>query len=254
MIRIKSVHKIVALLLSVLTALALFVCLREKSVVTNTTVGKRELPIYSVDTGEKQIAITFDAAWGNDDTRKLLDILAAEDVKATFFVTGSWVENYPDDLKAIAQAGHEVGNHSANHKYMSKLSRDEIEAELSTVKEKADAITGQSMCLFRPPYGDYNNELINEATREGYYVIQWSVDSLDWKDYGARSIIDTVCNSKSLEPGAIILCHNGAKYTAEALPEIIHNLKDKGYTFVTVKELIYKEAFHMDATGKQHKD
>lgn len=251
MIMITLRHKIMALLLIFLLAMALFVRKKEECVQTSTNISKRELPIYCVDTKEKKIAITFDAAWGNEDTGKILEILENEGVKATFFVTGTWATKYKDDLKAIADAGHDIGNHSANHKYMSKLSNDEINVELSTVKEEVLDVTGGEMCLFRPPYGDYNDNLIREAQKEGYYAIQWSVDSLDWKDYGVKSIIETVCNNRNLEPGAIILCHNGAKYTAEALPELIRRLKDMGYEFVTVSDLIYKDNYYIDVTGKQ---
>lgn len=150
----------------------------DKNTSGNTTVGSRELPIYCVNTEEKKIALTFDAAWGNEDTGTILDILAKHEIKATFFVTGGWVDKYPEDLKKIADAGHIIGNHSQNHKYMSKLSTEGIKDELKQVKDKADAITGQSMNLFRPPYGDYNNALITTAKEEGYYTIQWDVDTL----------------------------------------------------------------------------
>lgn len=224
------------------------------AVTVNTTVGKRELPIYCVDTKEKKIAITFDAAWGNEDTGKILEILDKHKVRATFFVTGGWANKYPEDVKKLAQAGHVIGNHSQNHKYMSKLSEQEVIKELESVKTACDTITGQNMRLFRPPYGDYDNELIKTATAQGYYTIQWDVDSLDWKDYGVDSIVNTVCNHKALGNGSIILMHNGAKYTKDALDTVITKLKEQGYSFVTVDELIYHDDFYMDANGRQHKD
>ena len=110
------------------------------------------------------------------------------------------------------------------------------------------------MMLFRPPYGDYDDRVILNAKENGYYTVQWSVDSLDWKDYGADSIIDTVLNHKNLDNGAIILCHNNAKYTAEALERLITGLKEKGYEIVPVSDLIYKDDYHMDVTGKQIKN
>lgn len=252
MIHINHKKEVFSLAFLLVAALAFLMVFKEKTVTTSTKAGERELPIYCVDTAEKKIALTFDAAWGNEDTGKILEILERQDVKVTFFVTGGWVDKYPDDVKAIAAAGHEIGNHSQNHKHMSKLDATQIKSELGSVKEKADALTGQNMILFRPPYGDYNNSLITEATKNGYYTIQWSVDSLDWKDYGVENIINTVCNHKNLGPGAIILCHNGAKYTAEALEPMIVKLKEQGYTFVKVSELIYQGEFHMDAAGKQH--
>ena len=120
--------------------------------------------------------------------------------------------------------------------------------------EKVKALTGYEMNLFRPPYGDYNNTVIQTAYSSGYYPIQWNVDSLDWKDYGVEDIINRVIESKDLGNGSIILMHNGAKYTAEALDTLIKKLKEKGYQLVPVSELIYKENYHMDASGKQIPD
>ena len=218
------------------------------------TVGNRELPIYSVDTADKKIALSFDAARGNEDTAEILSILAKHNVHVTFFMTGGWVESYPDDVKAIANAGHDLGNHSENHKEMSKLTNSEIESELMNVHNKVKELTGKEMCLFRPPYGDYDNDLIKTATSLNYYTIQWSVDSLDWKNYGVDSVIKTVCEHKNLGNGAIILCHNGAKYTAQALDTMLTKLKEAGYELVPISELIYKDNFHMDHTGKQIAD
>lgn len=220
----------------------------------SNNVNGRELPIYSVETDEKKVALTFDAAWGNNDTAKILEILKKHDVRVTFFMTGGWVESYPDDVKAICEAGHDLGNHSENHKNMSQLSDEEKTRELLTVHEKVKALTGKEMELFRPPYGDYDDAVILNAQENGYYTIQWDVDSLDWKDYGVDSIISTVLDNKDLRNGSIILCHNGAKYTAEALDKLITGLEEKGYQIVPVSELIYKENYHMDVTGRQIKD
>ncbi len=224
------------------------------TIISTATGGmKKELPIYCVEREEKVVALTFDAAWGNADTQQILDILAKHDVKVTFFATGGWVESYPDDVKRIIEAGHAFGNHSENHKFMTKLSDSEIEEEIMTVHNKVKELTGYEMCLFRPPYGDYNDAVIKGVEACGYYVIQWSVDSLDWKDYGVDSIIKTVCQHKALDNGAIILMHNGAKYTADALDSLITNLKEQGYSFATVAELIYKDGYTIDHTGKQIK-
>ena len=223
-------------------------------IATSSTVGSRELPIYCVQTDKPQIAISFDAAWGNEDTDAILHILAKHEVKATFFMTGGWVESYPDDVKAIQAAGHDLGNHSENHKNMSQLSDDEKTTELMTVHNKVKELTGYDMFLFRPPYGDYDNAVVLNAKENGYYTIQWDVDSLDWKDYGVDAIIDTVCNHKHLGNGSIILCHNGAKYTAEALDTLITNLKNQGYEFVPISELILKDNYHMDHEGRQIPD
>lgn len=215
------------------------------------SVATKELPIYCVKTDKKQVALSFDAAWGNEDTTQILETLKKYDVKVTFFMTGGWVENYPDDVKTICEAGHDLGNHSENHKNMSQLSNGEIKSELSSVTDKVKSLTGCTMELFRPPYGDYDNHVITNARECGYYTIQWDVDSLDWKNYGVDNIVDTVLNHKNLKNGSIILMHNGAKYTAEALPKVIEGLKEKGYDIVPISKLIYRENYHMEHDGSQ---
>ena len=157
-------------------------------VANNAAISARELPIYCVDRKDKVVALTFDAAWGNEDTQKILDILEKHNVKVTFFATGGWVEAYPDDVKKIIEAGHAFGNHSENHKFMTRLTDEQKKQELMKVHDKVKALTGYEMCLFRPPYGDYNDAVVKVADSLGYYTIQWSVDSLDWKDYGVDSI------------------------------------------------------------------
>lgn len=241
-------------------ALAAFAVLRGliltagSSIRVSNSVNGRELPIYCVETKEPKIALTFDAAWGNEDTEKILEVLKKHDVRVTFFMTGGWVENYPDDVKAILAAGHDLGNHSENHKNMSQLSDAEKKEELMKVHDKVRTLTGYEMFLFRPPYGDYDNAVVNVAKDCGYYTIQWDVDSLDWKDYGVDSVIKTVTEHKHLGSGSIILCHNGAKYTAQALDTLITKLKEKGYTFVPVSELIYRDGYHMNVEGRQIKN
>ena len=221
------------------------------SVLTAASSGTRKIPIYSVETDQPQVALSFDAAWGNEETGALLDILARHNVKATFFMTGDWVEAYPDDVKAIAAAGHDLGNHSQNHKEMSCLSAEECAREIQTVHDQVKALTGMDMTLFRPPYGDYNNQLIEVASGMGYHVIQWNVDSLDWKDYGADDIVSRVLNHKNLCNGSIILMHNGAKYTKDALEAVITGLQEKGYEIVPISQLIYTENYTTDHTGRQ---
>lgn len=223
----------------------------KEAVPTSSTVGDRELPIYCVETDEKKIALTFDAAWGNEDTKQIMDILNKHDVKVTFFMTGGWVEQFPNDVKMIYENGHDLGNHSQNHKNMSQITDSEKESELMSVHEKVKELTGYEMFLFRPPYGDYDNAVVKTAKKCGYYTIQWDVDSLDWKDYGVDSIIKTVTQHKALGNGSIILCHNGAKYTAQALDTMITTLKEAGYTFVPLSELIYKDNYYMNHEGRQ---
>lgn len=217
----------------------------------NNNYNGKEYPIYCVERDDKKIALSFDAAWGNEDTLQILDILDEHQIKTTFFMTGGWVEAYPEDVKMIAERGHDLGNHSENHPNMSQLSTEEIRAELTAVHDKVKALTGTEMRLFRPPYGDYDDNVIITAKDLGYYTIQWDVDSLDWKDYGADSIIDTVINHQHLGDGSIILLHNGSKYTPEALAAVITGLQEKGYEIVPISQIIRTDHYQLDYEGRQ---
>jgi polysaccharide deacetylase family sporulation protein PdaB len=209
----------------------------------------RKLPIYCVDVPEKKIAISFDAAWGADKTEEILKILKEHNIKTTFFLVGFWVDNFPDMVKKISDEGHEVANHSARHPKMSTLSKEQIIKELNSTSEKIEAITGKPTTLLRPPFGDYNNNLIETAQELGYQVIQWDVDSLDYKDYGTQAIVDKVL--KKVGNGSIVLFHNNATYTPEALPIILDELQKQGYSIVPISELIHKENYYIDHTGRQ---
>lgn len=213
--------------------------------------GKRLLPIYCVDTDEPKVALSFDAAWGNEDTEILLALLEKHGIRATFFMTGGWIEAYPEDVKKIAEAGHDLGNHSEHHYDASKLTKDQMLEELMLPHEKVKKLTGTEMTLFRPPSGDYNDALIETAVLNHYYPVQWDVDSLDWKNYGVDSIVEKVLNHKHLGNGSIILMHNGAKYTKDALEAVIVGLKEKGYEIVPISELIYQEEYGIDHEGRQ---
>lgn len=143
--------------------------------------SERLLPIYCVETDKKQIAISFDAAWGNDDTQNLIDILKEYNVPATFFVVGSWVDKYPESVKALSDAGHQVQNHSNTHPHMPQLSKTQMVDELESCNSKIEKITGVRPTLHRPPYGDYDNSLLEAVESVNMTAIQWSVDIIDTK-------------------------------------------------------------------------
>lgn len=221
-----------------------------KSISVANNESEKLLPIYSVDRGdEKVIALTFDAAWDDSDTDVLVSVLQKYNVPATFFMVGSWVEKYPESVKKFFDAGHEIMNHSDTHPHIDKLSDAKVREEITKCNEKIEALTGVKPILFRGPYGEYNNAVIREATAQGMFVVQWDTDSLDWKNLSPEEITNRVVNRVS--PGSILLFHNGAKNTPEALPKVIEALKAKGFTFVKASELIYKENFTIDHAGKQ---
>lgn len=211
----------------------------------------RKLPIYCVEREDNKISISFDAAWGADDTDDLLQILEKHNIKATFFLVGDWVKRYPDEVKRIADAGHEIGNHSDTHPHVAQMSKESLKKEIMTAHQRVKDLTGRDMKLFRPPYGEYNNTVIEAAEECGYYAIQWDVDSLDWKEYGVDPLIKQVLDHKHLGNGSIILFHNNAKYTKDALNSIIEGLMNKGFDIVPISELILKENYYMDHEGRQ---
>ena len=184
-----------------------------------------------------------------DYTDKLLSCMEQNDVRCTFFAVQFWVEKYPEFVEKIHAAGHELGTHSRTHPYMSKLSEAEIKEELTSSARAIEKITGKKVTLFRPPYGDYNNLLIDTCKELSLYPIQWDVDSLDWKNLSATEIALRIVNGA--KNGSIILCHNNGLHTAEALPMIFSTLKNRGFSFVPIGELIYKDNYYMDVNGRQ---
>jgi polysaccharide deacetylase family sporulation protein PdaB len=209
-----------------------------------TARPQRDVPIYSVDTREKKVAISFDASWGADATPKLLEILKQHHVKTTFFLTGIWVKQYPQMVQAIAADGHEIGNHSLTHPHFASLPETEIKQELAENDALIFNLTNKHTHLFRPPFGEYDNLVLQTARGMGYEVIQWSVDSLDWQDIGKEAIIERVLNN--VQPGAIVLFHNNAKYTPEALPVILDALQQQGYQIVPVSDLLLKGNYYVE--------
>ncbi len=215
---------------------------------SQVSAQNRKIPIYSVERDDNYVAISFDAAWGGDKTREIMDICQQYNVNATFFLVGFWMEKYPELVKEIANRGFEIGTHSATHPQMSKLSAASCQKELASSMEQIVQLTGKKVTLFRPPFGDYNNQLLSVAEQLGLYTIQWSVDSLDWKGLSAKQIAERLQKTKS---GDIILCHNNSDHIVEALPIIFEAIKLKGLKFCTIGELIYKSNYTVDHTGKQ---
>ena len=209
----------------------------------------RLVPIYSVKTDEKKVALTFDAAWGSDKTEKIVGELTDAGVGGTFFLVGFWVDANEDKVKLIDKSGLDIGTHSSTHPKMSTLSEAQIREELSVSMDKITKITGKKVKFFRAPFGDYNDTVITIAGNLGLKTIQWDVDTLDWKGLSAGEILARVKNG--VKNGSIILCHNNSDHIVEALPMIINYLKSEGYKMVKMSELVYESNYEIDVNGLQ---
>jgi len=243
-----ALHATKLIMMAALALLAVIFALPSVQVVFG---AEKKMPIYSVQTDDKVVAITFDAAWGADDTDVLIEILDEYDARATFFICGYWFEKHADAVKKFHDAGHDIANHGDTHAHVASLSLEKNKAEILGAHKKARTLLGIDMDLYRPPYGEYNNDVITAAEQVGYFTIQWDVDSLDWKKLGADHMTSTVLNHKNLQKGSILLFHNDIPETPIALRRILADLKNQGYRFVPVSELIMRDGYKLDHTGRQ---
>ena len=246
-------QKIYTYLVSIITVVLLF-CIAgtltgEKETIATSSTNEKYLPIYKVQTEEKKVALTMNCAWNADDIDKILEVLEENNIKITFFMVGDWVEKYPDAVKKIYEAGHEIGTHSDTHPHVNHLSYQENIEELEKSNEKIETITGNKTNLYRTPYGEYNQTVIQSAQDTGYYTIQWSLDTLDYTGLTGEEMWNRIKNK--IGSGDIILMHNGTEHTADSLDRILKNIKEKGLEVVKISELIYKDNYTIDATGTQ---
>lgn len=235
--------------LALLCVLAAHVSMRDAPAIM-TAAATRELPVYNVDTKEKKLSISFDAAWGRANTEGILEILDQYDVKTTFFLVGFWAEKHPDLVAELVERGHEIGNHSATHPHMASLTEGQIREELRRCSDLVKSITGQPTTLFRPPYGEYNDSVVRVSRQEGYECVQWNVDSLDWKNISSEDMVRRC--TKDVNPGDIVLFHNDSKYILEALPAILEYYTQKGYKIIPVSQLLLEGDTWIDHAGRQH--
>lgn len=242
------VYRIIMVLL--LLVISILIINKNKNYnLVNVFSPTKELPIYSVQRDDKKIAISFDAAYGDEYTLDILDTLDKYNVKSTFFLVKFWVDKFPNQVVEIHKRGHEIGNHSETHPNMSTLSKEQIIQELNSTGDSIYQLTNEEPFLFRPPYGDYNDTLIQTCREIGYYPIQWDIDSLDWKELGVQPVVDTVI--RNVDSGSIVLFHNNAKYISEYLPIVIERLLEKGFEIVPISELIHYNDFRIDNSGRQ---
>ncbi len=210
----------------------------------------RLLPIYSVDTSKKQIALGINCAWDNGDISDILKTLEEKQVKATFFVLGEWCDKYPESVVEISKAGHEIGSHSNSHTSLDLLGADDIKKEVTVSMDKIQKLTGKKAELLRPPSGAYSDAAIQIIYDMGYFPIQWDCDSIDWKGLTEDEIISRITGKA--QNGSITLLHSGAKNTAKALPRLIDELENNGFEIATVGSMIFRDNFGVDVTGRQY--
>lgn len=220
------------------------------SIQTSATTSKL-LPIYSVDTEENKVALTINCAWNADDIDSILETLSNNQVKATFFMVGNWIEKFPDAVKKIYESGNEIANHSESHPHVNNLTYEKNVEQITKCSERVKEITGNHTTLYRGPYGEYNDTVLKAAKASNHITIQWNIDSLDYNGLTGEQMWERI--EPKLEKGSIILMHNGTENTALSLNELIKNIKEKGYELVTVSELIYKDNYTIDNNGVQHK-
>jgi len=225
-----------------------FFASEETATVSNES---RIIPIYSVGRDDGKIAITFDCAWGAEDMESILLTLQKHNCKATFFVLGTWAEANPDIMKKIVSEGHEIGNHSYNHTHYTAMTQNEMLLDIDRCNKAIKDTSGVFPTLFRAPSGDYNNDVIEAAHSKNMEYIQWSVDSLDWRNLACEQMLERII--PKTKSGDILLFHNGTEHTAQSLDKILTELEGKGFSFLKVSDLIYKENFTIDHTGRQIK-
>lgn len=231
------------LLTSVLTAVLIWSWYQEEPVsiapVSALPAAKaKERPLYMVRTSEKKLALTFDISWGTKMPGPVLDVLKQNGVKATFFLSGPWSERYPEVVRRIQADGHEIQSHGHKHVNFSGLSREGVISNIRSAHRILAEITGREPTMIRPPNGDFNDLSVATAREVGYEPVIWSVDSRDWMNPGVDQIANRVL--KLAHPGAIILLHasDSCKQTDQALPLVIKGLRDRGFEFVLMQDLL----------------
>ena len=248
MILVMKKRTLTAVILLVVILGAALAWMAGAGVFENTAAKNRLVPIYAVATEEKKVALTFDAAWGADQTRAIMDEVEKYGYKCTFFLTGFWAEANKELVKEIHDRGHQIGNHSQNHKHLNELNSETLQTEIDSVNALINELTGETPRFFRAPFGEYDNDLVKAVGAKGMQCIQWSVDSLDWQGLSAEQI---ACRVQKAQSGDIILCHNNSDHITEALPLILEWGKIKGLNFRPVGEVIYTDNYTVDGSGKQ---
>ena len=246
-------EKIQTYAVSILTVAVLIALANIKDISAVPTFAQEKyLPIYNVQTEENKVAFTLNCAWNADDIDSILETLKNNDVHITFFIVGDWADKYPEAVKKIYESGNEIGSHSNTHPHVNSLSAEKNLEEIQLSVNKLEKITGSKTTLYRAPYGEYNDTVIKTARENGYFTIQWNLDTLDYKGLTGEEMWKRLKNK--LENGSIILSHNGTKHTADSLDMLIKNIKESGFKVTTVSDLIYQDNYTINNNGTQIKN
>ena len=246
-------QKICTYLVSIITVVILF-CIagtigNKDEAITTSSENSKLLPIYNVQTEEKKVAFTMNCAWNADDIDQILEVLRNNDTKITFFMVGDWIEKFPEAVKKIYDEGHEIASHSDTHPHVNNLSYEQNIEEIEKSNDKIEKITGTRIKIYRAPYGEYNNNVIQAANDKGYYTIQWNLDTLDYTGLTGEEMWSRL--DGKIKAGDIILSHNGTKHTADSLDMLLKNIKQKGFEVVKVSDLIYLDSYTINSNGTQ---
>lgn len=192
--------------------------------------------IWAGSPHHKNVALTFDDGPNAKYTPLVLKVLEGHKVRATFFLIGREASRRPELVREVHLAGHEIGNHTYSHVRLPEIPSNAIRRELESTRDILREVTGRETILLRPPWGFLDSRSLAEIALRRFATVLWSVDSRDWSRPGARVIVHNVLSK--VQPGSIILCHDDHEQIVEALPEIIEGLKEQGYQFITVSEMI----------------
>lgn len=211
-------------------------------------MSNEKMPISKVETDDRKMSLTFDIASGSSNIENILDTLDKYNVKASFFLVGNWVDENGYIVKKISDRGHDIGNHSNTHASMKELGENDLKNELNTTSSKIEAITGEKTTMYRPPFGKFDNKSLKTCEDLGYTVVNWDIDSLDWKEIGPNFVTEKVL--KGVTPGSIVLFHGDINNSDQYLEKTIKELKEK-YDIVPLSKLIYSEGYEVDSNGIQ---
>lgn len=233
----KHIKQLSLIIIAALFAAGILYIERSQIMVFSTPEGPQAF--YRAETKDKQVALTFNVSWGENKLIPILDILDEKGVEHTnFFISASWAERYPDLVKTIKERGHSIGNHGYQYKDYTKWEDDKIRKDIIQSNQILTDLIGEKPTLLRPPNGSFNKQVLTIADAQGYSVVHWSIDSKDYTNPGVNSIVDTVISETN--SGDVLLFHasDSVKQTDKALPIIIDQLREKGFTFTTVEDLI----------------